>query len=115
MQISISALSTIFIMRVFVFTASMSPSLYWIFQDRSYHAYYGLLLIIFSLFLKRFRKWSIVLGIGLGLLLDDIGVIKYVFTGLPHYPVLDYWSPLFILPLLSGLLILILIESRFQK
>lgn len=111
MRISLLALATIVFMRIFVFIASSTPSMLWIFQDRSYHVYYGILLIILGFFYKQsVNIRTLFLGVGFGLLFDDIAALTYLIIGPSTNPITDYWSPLFIIPLIMGMTLLLLFE-----
>ncbi|MEK7672337.1 MAG: hypothetical protein AAB373_00485 [Patescibacteria group bacterium] len=115
MKVTISALVSIILTRAFVALAAMTPALQFIFEDRSYHLYYGLGLIILAVIFKSLKYRKIIFGIGAGLFIDDMAALKYLFTGLAVDPIPDYWSPLFIIPLLIGLLILASSEKFLQK
>ena len=114
MKITTTAIITVTVMKIFVAIAANSPTLQFIFEDRSYHFYYGLLLIAVSLFLRKAKLAYILFGIGAGLFIDDIAALKYVMTGPAQTPIQDYWSPLFILPLMVGLFALVLSEKKFK-
>lgn len=115
MKITSTAIITVIVMRIFVAIASNSLSLQFIFEDQSYHFYYGLLLMAISLSLRKTKFAAIFFGIGIGLLIDDIGALKYVITGPAQTPIQDYWSALFILPLMIGLFALVKAENKLKK
>ncbi len=115
MKITMSAITTVLVMRIFIFIAASTPTLQFIFQDQSYHFYYGLVLIILAFIFRRKKYAYIVFGIGSGLFIDDVGAFKYVITGPALSPITDYWSPFFIIPLTAGLFALIILESSLKK
>lgn len=115
MKITMAAIITVIVIKIFVFVAANSPTLQFIFYDPSYHFYYGLLLMIVSMFFRKEKLVYILFGIGAGLFIDDVAALKYVMTGPAQTPIQDYWSPLFILPLMVGLFALVLSENRFKK
>ena len=114
MKITATAIITVIVMKIFVAFAANSPTLQFIFEDPSYHFYYGLLLLIVSLFLRKTKFAYILFGIGAGLFIDDIAALKYVMTGPAQTPIQDYWSSLFILPLMVGLFVLVVSENKLK-
>ena len=114
MKITTTAIITVIVMKIFVAIAANSPTLQFIFEDQSYHFYYGLLLIIFSLVFRKAKFAYLLFGIGVGLFVDDVAALKYVMTGPAQTPIQDYWSPLFILPLMVGLFALVLSENKLK-
>lgn len=98
-------------MRVFIAIAQNTSSLQFIFEDQSYHFYYGLLIVLIAAFFRKAKLAYILFGIGAGLFIDDVAAIKYVISGPAQTPIQDYWSPLFILPLILGLLLLATVEN----
>lgn len=115
MKISTVAIITVIMTKIFVIIATNSPTLQFIFNDRSYHFYYGLLIMIILFFFRKTKFAYIFFGVGAGLFIDDVAALKYVITGPAQTPIQDYWSPLFILPLLIGLLALVLSENKLKK
>ncbi len=115
MKITTTAIITVIVMKIFVAIAASSPQLQFIFQDQSYHFYYGLLLVVMSLFLRKMKLAYILFGIGAGLFIDDIAALKYVMTGPAQTPIQDYWSPLFIIPLMVGLFALVISEKQLKR
>lgn len=103
--------------RSFIALAATVPALSFIFYDRSYHVYYGLALIIISLLVQRFPRAirEAGLGIGLGLFFDDVSALLYLIFGAPVDPIGEYWSPLFILPLLMGILLVVLFQKYAKR
>ena len=114
MKITTTVIATILVTRIFVLIAANMPTLLFIFDDQSYHFYYGLALVIPALVWRRVKYAHIFFGIGVGLFIDDIGAFKYVITASAQTPIQDYWSPLFIIPLVVGLFALIISEKQLQ-
>ena len=115
MKITISAIATLVVMRIFIAIAANSPTLQFIFEDQSYHLYYGLALMFLAVFLRRRKYAYIFFGVGVGLFIDDVGALKYVMTGPAQTPIQEYWSPLFVIPLVVGLFALAISENRLKK
>lgn len=115
MKITTTAIITVIVMKIFVAIAANSPTLQFIFEDQSYHFYYGLLLMAISLFFRKTKFSYIFFGVGAGLFIDDFAALNYVMTGPAQTPIQDYWSPLFILPLMVGLFALVLSENKLKK
>jgi len=117
MEVLRSSIVTILIVRIFGAIAIYVDKLNFVYYDNSYHLYYGLIIVLVAMLTKRISKKIryILLGIGLGLIIDDVSVITYIINGQAQNPVSDYWSPLFILPLLFGLLFISLFEEKLKK
>ncbi len=115
MPIIIPTIAAILTMRVFITVAMNTPSLQFIFYDQSFHLYYGVILMILALFLRRTKLSTLLFGIGAGLFIDDVAALTYIITGPTQNPIQDYWSSLFIIPLLFLLLGLVIFEKRLQK
>ncbi len=115
MKITASAIATVVMMRIFIAIAANRPSLQFIFEDQSYHLYYGLALIVLSLFLRHIKYAYIFFGIGAGLFIDDVAALTYVMTGPAQTPIQDYWSPIFIIPLIVGLFALVISEEKLKN
>ncbi len=71
--------------------------------------------MILALIFRRAKYGHIFFGIGAGLFIDDVSAFKYVMTGPALNPITEYWSPLFIIPLMVGLFVLIVSEIRLKK
>lgn len=101
-------------MRLFIAFAATLPALQFIFNDHLYHLYYGLLIGVFALFLGSLKIAPVLFGIGAGLVIDDLGVLKYLLIAPAMNPIQEYWSALFVVPLLSGILFFLLTERRIE-
>lgn len=90
------------------------PSIYF---DKFYHLYYGLILFALASFLAYFsKKFRLILvGIGLGLIVDDIAVVQNFIYGASLDPISTYWSPTYIIPLLLGLFLISLFEEKLKS
>jgi len=81
---------TILVTRVSLLLATwLTPRQLWM-EDSWHHFYTGVLLVALAVFLLRagwYRK--ILLGIGLGLMLDQLCIPLIIFFG---YEMVDYWS-----------------------
>lgn len=115
MKITASSVATILVMRVFLAIAVNIQTFQFIFHDQSYHFFYGFVLMVFALILSRVKYSHIFFGVGAGLFVDDVAALKYVLNGPSLNPIADYWSPLFVIPLLVGLFALILSEDRLER
>ena len=115
MKITTSALATVLVMRIFIAIAANKPSLQFIFHDQSYHLYYGLAILAIAAIFRHAKYSLIFFGIGAGLVADDISAIKYVLTGPALNPIEEYWSSLFIIPLLFILFILAVSEHILKR
>ena len=114
-KITIVSVATILVMRLFVFIAANIQTLQFIFYDQSYHFFYGLFLVMLALIVRRVKYSDIFFGVGFGLFVDDVAALKYVLNGPSGNPIADYWSPLFIIPLIVGLFALMRCEDRLVK
>jgi|SRR3989338_451493 len=115
MKILTTALITILLTRISVAIAVAAPSLHFIFYDQTYHLYYGLALMVLAVAIKFWNYALILFGIGIGLFIDDIAALTYILGYVSENPLADYWSALFILPLLMSLLILTLSEKKLEN
>lgn len=117
MSLLIPALLTILLVRLVGAIALYSQTINFIYHDQSYHLYYGLIFIMVAIVIKKtpFKIRHGLYAIGLGLVIDDIAVIKYLIVDKPLNPEFDYWSPLFIMPLLGGLSFMSLFENKLKK
>jgi len=115
MSILFSTIVTVFIARVIGFFAIYYfPSIYF---DNFYHLYYGLVLLVFVFVYRRFSEKTqlILLGIALGLIVDDIAVVGNFFTGPGADPIATYWSGIYIIPLFLGLILIAFFEDKLKQ
>jgi len=87
-----------------------------IYFDNLYHLYYGLILIAGTLLWKSLYRTVRVaaLGIGLGLVADDIAAIAYYFSP-AEIPIQDYWGPQFLVPLGVGMALIYFFRERIAR
>lgn len=106
---------TVFITRLLgLFAIQFFPFIYF---DKFYHLYYGLILLTLAIFFTSISKYTrlILLAIGIGLVIDDIAVLKNFITGPPADPISTYWSATYIIPLFFGLLLISFYEERLKS
>lgn len=110
--ITLVAIVAVFFVRVISAIAIHHfPSIYY---DHSYHIYYGALLFIIGIAIrKKFTLKQILAGAGLGLMVDDLPVLRTFFfqTG---DPITEYWGPMYVIPMVAGLLIICLTENQLN-
>ncbi|RJQ38485.1 hypothetical protein C4559_01710 [Candidatus Microgenomates bacterium] len=82
------ALITILLTRLFLFLFLFFPANNWIYKDTFHHYYLGLALLLISLLLKRRKIKNVVMGIGLGLIIDEI-MLPFYLIGIWK---VEYWS-----------------------
>ena len=101
-----AALLSILLIRIITALGIYVPQMQFMYFDRSFHIYHGIILSIVACLSGRILTRDtrrILLGLGLGLVVDDIAVLSYLWMGYPNDPIAIYWSPVFILPMLIGL------------
>lgn len=114
-RLVLPTLITIVVIRMFIVATAKTTSLQFIFYDQMYHLYYGLGILIMAIAVRFWTHATALFGIGAGVFLDDLGALKYILGGVPEDPTIEYWSPLFILPMLAGLLVLSLGENKIKR
>ena len=115
MDILKSSILTILVTRILgALAINFFPFIYY---DKSYHLYYGLVLLVTAVFIKYFSKKVrlTILGVALGLIIDDIAVVRNFVVDAPVDPIAAYWSPKYIIPLLSGLSLISLFNERLKR
>lgn len=102
---------TVIIVRIFLALLFIAPidsaSIY---TDKLHHYYLGLVILAICLAARRIPFRNILVGIGLGLIIDEF-MLPFYIVGLWNY---GYWSFIGMLPIFIILLI-ILIHYRYKR
>ncbi len=112
--LSASATTTALLARATLWTTEYIGFNHYVYAggSRWHHAQTGLILIALGILFSRFTKWYVVvIGIGLGLVLDEPNIVLTWF-GLAEVP---YWQPITLLTSLTSLMSLRIFTTYISR